>query len=589
MTISFLITRTDELFKSAAYLTEAFTGVQLPILASNADPPFPADAISPGTTTIPSASSFVLGDPTACATTTRSSSDLTHIVYPEDAGDAQPPSCWPPSTLEDGTLSSPPTELPISSQPLATESSTPLPPRASLVDASKQTEKQRLRPGNTAKPEKLPAFNLALRTNAPFFDWLENGGEDPIGGTGQGACVHALARTGGAGHDDVQPAVPTIPPNCAPRKSFRLGRFSRAMIGTTLWEAPKAILSGEFLMRISCVMDSKADPLSGFDWYSLPKGSTIVDVGGGIGSTTMILARALNVPRADLVKKRDGVHNEGLPPTSVVVPRHRSKVPSDPSFMVSDAAKNDANLRFVVQDRPVVTALGIEAWRSKCPEMLENGQVVFQGASIVFQVRGCWGGGSLIFHADQDFFEPQSPFGQPHLTRYPAVYLLRVVLHDWPDECARRILINLRVASNPETRLVIAEHVLPLACVDEDVLDDVHADMCERSNTEEWTLNSVLANVEGAERTLVPPPLVSNLGKASATAYWMDLIVSGTFLLTIRLFSLFPDAYNVQRKRAYSSRVLCVGAFCRLACYAHDSTRRHTIRISCLRANHATR
>ncbi|KAI9570964.1 S-adenosyl-L-methionine-dependent methyltransferase [Boletus coccyginus] len=271
----------------------------------------------------------------------------------------------------------------------------------------------RLRSGNTAKPEKLPAFNLALRTNAPFFDWLENGGEDPLGGTGQGAC------------------------------SFRLGRFSRAMIGTTLWEAPKAILR--------------------FDWYSLPKGSTIVDVGGGIGSTTMILARALN---------------------------------------------NDANLRFVVQDRPVVTALGIEAWRSKCPEMLESGQVVFQ---------------------DQDFFEPQSPFGQPHLTGHPAVYLLRVVLHDWPDECARRILINLRVASNPETRLVIAEHVLPLACIDEDVLDDVHADVCERRNTEEWTLNSVLANVEGAERTLVPPPLVSNLGKASATAYWMDLIMHITF------------------------------------------------------------
>jgi len=385
VTISFLITRTDELFKSAAYLTEAFTGVQLPIPASNADPPFPADAITPGTTTIPSTSSFVISDPTACAPTTRSSSDLTHIVYPDDVGDTQPPSCPLRSTdpLEVGTLSSPPTELPISSKPLATEPSISL-PHPSLVEASTQMEKQCLRPGNTVRPEKLPAFNLALRTNAPFFDWLENGGEDPLGGTGQGACVHALTRTGGTRRDDVQLAVPTIPPDCAPRKSFRLGRFSRAMIGTTLWEAPKAILSGEFLTRTSCLMNSKANPLSGFDWYSLPKGSTIVDVGGGIGSTTMILARALNVPRTDLVKKRDGALNEWPPPTSVVVPRHRSKVPSDPSFMVGDATKNDANLRFVVQDRPVVTALGIEAWRSKCPDMLESGQVIFQGASIVF-------------------------------------------------------------------------------------------------------------------------------------------------------------------------------------------------------------
>ncbi|KAF8547690.1 S-adenosyl-L-methionine-dependent methyltransferase, partial [Imleria badia] len=208
---------------------------------------------------------------------------------------------------------------------------------------------------------------------------------------------------------DVIPSGTTTIPSTS-SSSFRLQRFSRAMVATTEWEAPKAILSG-------------------FDWYSLPKGSTIVDVGGGIGSTTMTLARALNDPR------------------------------------------NNLNFRFVVQDRPIVNTLGIEAWRSKCPEMLESGQVVFQGL-------------------------------------HPAVYVLRVVLHDWPDECARRILINLRVASNPETRLVIAEHVLPLAY---------------------WTLNSVLANVEGAERTLVFPPLLPNLGKASATAYWMDLIMHITF------------------------------------------------------------
>jgi hypothetical protein len=130
--------------------------------------------------------------------------------------------------------------------------------------------------------------------------------------------------------------------------------------------------------------------LSGFDWYSLPKGSTIVDVGGGIGSTTMTLARALNDPRVDVIKDRDGTHNEGLQSTSVAIPRHRSKVLSDPSPMVSDepedntAPKNNLNFRFVVQDRPIVNTLGIEAWRSKCPEMLESGQVVFQGLCFAF-------------------------------------------------------------------------------------------------------------------------------------------------------------------------------------------------------------
>ena len=39
--------------------------------------------------------------------------------------------------------------------------------------------------------------------------------------------------------------------------------------------------------------------------------------------------------------------------------------------------------RFVVQDRPVVVGLGLAAWRAQCPEMLESGQVVFQGERFV--------------------------------------------------------------------------------------------------------------------------------------------------------------------------------------------------------------
>lgn len=301
----------------------------------------------------------------------------------------------------------------------------------------------------------------------------------------------------------------------------------------------------------------------------------------------MILARALNGPRVDLIK--DGVHDEE-PGT----PRHTAKLPIDPLLTVGDepqsniAAKDNVNLRFVVQDRPVVTALGIEAWRSKCPEMLENRQVVFQGVYVrVLSVA--LSDSCVLLDVDQDFFEPQSPFEPPHLSRHPAVYLLRVVLHDWPDEFARRILINLRVASNPETRLLIAEHVLPLACVDEDVSGHMNTEACVGNSTEEWTINSVLAHIEGAERTLVPPPLLPNLGKASANAYWMDLTVSDTFLAVLRRwFSLFLDAYHAQWEGAYPSRILCVGAFRRLACYAHDPSRRFIVRISCLRANPTT-
>ena len=87
-----------------------------------------------------------------------------------------------------------------------------------------------------------------------------------------------------------------------------------------------------------------------------------------------------------------------------------------------------------------------------------------------------------------------------------AVFLLRVVLHDWPDAFAQRILRHLRASAQPHTVLVIAEFILPLACVDD----------LQSTGTD---------GIEGAERTLAPSPLLANLGKANANAFWMDLTV----------------------------------------------------------------
>jgi len=104
-----------------------------------------------------------------------------------------------------------------------------------------------------------------------------------------------------------------------------------------------------------------------------------------------------------------------------------------------------------------------------------------------------------------------------NLNLHPAVYILRDVLHDWPDARARHVLLNLRLASGPETRLIIAEHVLPLACVDEGVhsVKGKH----QVAKDEKWTLDSVLVHVKGADSTLAPAPLLPNLGKASANPY----------------------------------------------------------------------
>lgn len=92
----------------------------------------------------------------------------------------------------------------------------------------------------------------------------------------------------------------------------------------------------------------------GFDWQSLPRGSVVVDVGGGIGSTSMLLASAFS-----------GIDGHG--------------------------DEDSLGLKFVIQDRGVVVDMGVQAWRAKCPEFLESGIAKFQGSFsrciLPFQIR----------------------------------------------------------------------------------------------------------------------------------------------------------------------------------------------------------
>ncbi|KAA1472746.1 S-adenosyl-L-methionine-dependent methyltransferase, partial [Dentipellis sp. KUC8613] len=229
---------------------------------------------------------------------------------------------------------------------------------------------------HTAPPEELtvpstnpsPAPPLSPRTGSHFWAWLE-----------------------------------------APGNEARLARFGSAMGGSRGWEE---------------------DGIEAFPFASLPDGALVVDVGGGIGSTSMLLAERFK------------------------------------------------GLRFVIQDREAVCKLGRDAWRARCPELLEEGRAVFQV---------------------HDFFTPQPARHTP-----VGAFILRVILHDWPDAFARRILVQLRRAAAPDTFLVIGDHVLPYACA-----------------------------IEGAEalRTLrgAKWPLLANLGQASANAYWMDLTMQVTF------------------------------------------------------------
>jgi hypothetical protein len=95
-----------------------------------------------------------------------------------------------------------------------------------------------------------------------------------------------------------------------------------------------------------------------------------------------------------------------------------------------------------------------------------------------------------------DFFAPQP-------VKNADVFLLRQIVHDWPDDAAIKILAQLREAATPKTKLVIVDQVIPYA-------------------TESALVNSI----PGTARPAPPTPLLRNMGAASAVPYWADIHVS---------------------------------------------------------------
>ncbi|KAI0682055.1 S-adenosyl-L-methionine-dependent methyltransferase [Cerioporus squamosus] len=82
------------------------------------------------------------------------------------------------------------------------------------------------------EPKNETPFNLAFRTELGYFDWME-----------------------------------------LPENKARLSEFGRAMTGARLWEVAENVIGA-------------------FPWEELPKDSVVVDVGGGVGSTSVVLADA---------------------------------------------------------------------------------------------------------------------------------------------------------------------------------------------------------------------------------------------------------------------------------------------------------
>ena len=112
----------------------------------------------------------------------------------------------------------------------------------------------------------------------------------------------------------------------------------------------------------------------------------------------------------------------------------------------------------------------------------------------------------------------------------------------------------MRKAAGPKTKLLLADYILPLACVDQD-----------HDDTEEGPERGMKEVLPGTVKSLAPEgsSLLPNLGKANANAYWLDLTVSHITLRNLpipqcRLLMVLCvplDASHVQLTGADAARV----------------------------------
>lgn len=129
----------------------------------------------------------------------------------------------------------------------------------------------------------------------------------------------------------------------------------------------------------------------------------------------------------------------------------------------------------------------------------------------------------VIPHADRVSFQAHDFF-----TEQPAVadaYLLRQILHDWPDADAERIVRNLIPALRPKARLMIMDVVIPkpgtISPYMEKLLRTYDVSMFSMFSSKERTLQQLCELVERCDARFKFEGMYNPPGSASSLLSWV--------------------------------------------------------------------
>ncbi|KZP25715.1 S-adenosyl-L-methionine-dependent methyltransferase [Athelia psychrophila] len=134
-------------------------------------------------------------------------------------------------------------------------------------------------------------------------------------------------------------------------------------------------------------------------------------------------------------------------------------------------ARAFTGLKVIIQDEAEVTEQGKKHWSKNYPEAIQSGRVQFQ---------------------PHDFFTAQP-------VKNASVFILKHILHNWSDLYAAKILLELRRAAAPDTKLVILDIVMQYSCHDPRSGESAHTIFKE-----------------------APAPLLANFGSANDMSYTLD-------------------------------------------------------------------